>query len=208
MAFLPRDVSPGEVAGPSVGELSRRSFMRRVLGVGVGLLSLEFFGGSLAFLWPNLSGGFGGILTIGSVADIEAASPGWTKGVPYSFTPGRLFLINAPAARALAMEEERVVTDLAASDLLALWRKCPHLGCQIPALCDERKRFECLCHGSTFNILGEKLKKGPAPRGMDRFAVSLAGGVISVDTSTIISGLPAGTAAFTDPHPTDQGCRN
>ncbi len=35
--------------------ISRRSFMRRVLGVGVGLLSLEFIGGSLAFLWPNIT---------------------------------------------------------------------------------------------------------------------------------------------------------
>ena len=36
----------GEVPGPPIGEMSRRSFMRRMLGVGVGLLSLEFLGGT------------------------------------------------------------------------------------------------------------------------------------------------------------------
>jgi hypothetical protein len=35
--------------------VSRRSFMRRMVGAGVGLLSLEFVGGSLAFLWPNIT---------------------------------------------------------------------------------------------------------------------------------------------------------
>ena len=37
--------SYGAVHGPPTGEITRRSFMRRVLGVGVGLLSLEFLGG-------------------------------------------------------------------------------------------------------------------------------------------------------------------
>ena len=40
----------GEVHGPRVGEMSRRSFMRRIVGAGVGLLSLQFLAGSLAFV--------------------------------------------------------------------------------------------------------------------------------------------------------------
>ena len=54
-------------------------------------------------------------------------------------------------------------------DVLALYRKCPHLGCNVPQLCDRSLWFECLCHGSKYTILGEK-RDGPAPRGMDRFA--------------------------------------
>jgi Rieske Fe-S protein len=78
----------------------------------------------------------------------------------------------------------------------------------IPAACDERQRFECRCHGSTFNIIGEKLERGPAPRGMDRFAVRwLAGGRLEVDTSEVLGGPPAGTVTFVDPHPKDEGCR-
>ena len=46
--------SYGAVHGPPLREMSRRRFMRRMLGAGVGLLSLEFLGGTLAFLWPPL----------------------------------------------------------------------------------------------------------------------------------------------------------
>ena len=54
----------------------------------------------------------------------------------------------------------------------------------MPGLCDDLKRFTCRCHGSTYNILGEKLKEGPATRGMDRFAVSIGeDGVVVIDTS-------------------------
>ncbi len=57
--------SYGEVNGPPTGEITRRGFMRRMLGVGVGILSLEFLGASLAFLWPNLSEGLGAEITLG-----------------------------------------------------------------------------------------------------------------------------------------------
>ena len=52
--------------------------------------------------------------------------------------------------------------------------------------------FECPCHGSQYNQVGEK-RGGPAPRGMDRFAVSVDGGVLVVDTGTIVQGPPIGT---------------
>ena len=41
--------------------------------------------------------------------------------------------------------------------------------------------------------VGEK-RGGPAPRGMDRFAMSVdAAGALTVDTGTIIQGPPVGT---------------
>ena len=52
----------------------------------------------------------------------------------------------------------------------ALYQKCPHLGCRVPN-CDTSQWFECPCHGCQYNRVGEK-KGGPAPRGMDRFAVT------------------------------------
>jgi cytochrome b6-f complex iron-sulfur subunit len=52
--------------------------------------------------------------------------------------------------------------------------------------------FECPCHGSQYNQVGEK-RGGPAPRGMDRFAVAVEGGVLIVDTGTIVQGPPIGT---------------
>ncbi|MGI8999623.1 MAG: ubiquinol-cytochrome c reductase iron-sulfur subunit, partial [Candidatus Limnocylindria bacterium] len=150
--------------------LSRRSFMRRMLGTGIGLLSLEFIGGSLAFLWPNISEGLGATFRVGRMSDILAAQPKFAEGYPYAVAAARSFLVNVPAARALAGGSPTEVTAPGAGEMIALWRKCPHLGCMVPNLCESVKRFQCRCHGSTFNILGEKLAKGPAERGMDRFA--------------------------------------
>jgi nitrite reductase/ring-hydroxylating ferredoxin subunit len=187
--------------------LTRRSFMRRTLGAGLGLLSLEFVGGSMAFLWPNITEGLGARLRIGTVGDILASEPRFATGHPYHVVSARTFLINVPAAKALAGGSPTRVADPRASDMIALWRKCPHLGCMVPELCESRSRFECRCHGSTYTILGEKLEKGPAERGMDRFAVEVeADGTVVVDTREIIRGAPEGTLTFRDPHPADAGC--
>ena len=59
--------------------------------------------------------------------------------------------------------------------VVALYQKCVHLGCRVPQ-CDTSQWFECPCHGSQYNQVGEK-KGGPAPRGLDRFAIEVAGGV-------------------------------
>lgn len=190
---------------PSV--LSRRSFMRRTLGVGVGLLSLEFVGGTLAFLWPNLTEGLGSRLRVGRLAEVSAANPRFAEGYPLNVAIARSFLVNVPAARALAGGTAISNPAPAAGEMIALWRKCPHLGCMVPELCESVKRFECRCHGSTYNILGEKLEKGPAARGMDRFAVVLEDdGMIVIDTREILKGAPEGQLTFTDPHPADAGC--
>ncbi|HJR49882.1 MAG TPA: Rieske 2Fe-2S domain-containing protein [Gemmatimonadales bacterium] len=203
----------GEVHGPRVGEMSRRGFMRRMLGVGVGILSLEFLGGTLHFLWPNITGGLGGQIPIGTAADIVAKFPEWAAGTPYIYNPARLFIVNVPAAKALVEGQTPDVPDPGATlgqdiptaerSVLALYRKCPHLGCQIPQLCDASDWFECLCHGSKYTVLGEK-RDGPAPRGMDSFEVSVdeAGGYV-VDTSEVITGPPIGTTTFDDRGPTD-----
>lgn len=190
----------GVVAGPSGAELSRRGFMRRMLGIGIGLLSLEFLGGTLAFLWPNIRQGLGAKLAIGSAADIATSAPEWVRGLPSIQSQANLFFVNVPAARALVNGSGEEVVDPGA-EVLALWRKCPHLGCQIPQLCDASKWFECLCHGSKYTILGEK-RDGPAPRGLDRFEVTLDDGSYTVDTSLIITGPPPGTATFDPRSPT------
>lgn len=188
-------------------EITRRGFVRRMLGAGVGLLSLEFLGGSLAFLWPNITEGLGATFRLGSLDDILRAEPRFAQGYPYSHSAARSFLVNMPAARLLASGETADVRSPAASDMVALWRKCPHLGCMVPELCESVKRFECRCHGSTYNILGEKLEKGPAERGMDRFAVLIdEDGMVLIDTSEIMRGAPQGVVTFTDPHPPDMGC--
>jgi cytochrome b6-f complex iron-sulfur subunit len=121
--------------------------------------------------------------------------------------PARAFLVNVPAAKAMALGVAPTATARNARDLVALWRKCPHLGCMIPVACEERGRFQCLCHQSTYNILGEKLKLGPAPRGMDRFPVRIdEEGSVIIDTREIVKGPPTGSVTFHDAHPFDEGC--
>jgi cytochrome b6-f complex iron-sulfur subunit len=76
--------------------------------------------------------------------------------------------------------------------LMALYQKCVHLGSRVP-FCVQSQWFECPCHGSKYNRAGE-YRDGPAPRGLDRFAVSVQGGTIQVDTGEIVIGPPRGTA--------------
>lgn len=203
-------VRHGEVRTRPIGELSRRAFLRRMLGAGTALLSLEFLGGTLAFLWPQFREGLGATFRLGMLPEIIAAQPSFATGTPYAYGPARIFLVNVPAATALAMGREASVSDPTADQLLALWRKCPHLGCLVPEPCASVSRFRCRCHGSTYNILGEKLKQGPAERGMDRFAVRIDDdGTVLVDTSQITRGEPnrgPDRLTFTDPHPWDATC--
>lgn len=212
MSQLP---SYGPVTGPPVGEISRRNFMRRVLGVGVGILSLEFLGGTFAFLWPNLTEGLGADITLGTADDVLSQAPEWAEGLPYIYNQANLFFVNVPASKARVegngtvsqpvpdpgtdVDEELPLPD---RSVIALWRKCPHLGCQVPQLCDQSQWFECLCHGSKYSVLGEK-RDGPAPRGMDRFTVIVENGAYVVRTSEVISGPPVGTVTFDDRLPTD-----
>ncbi|HUF07627.1 MAG TPA: Rieske 2Fe-2S domain-containing protein [Candidatus Binatia bacterium] len=207
--------SYGEVRGPRAGEISRRGFMRRMLGVGVGILSLEFLGGTMAFLWPNLTEGLGAEIALGTVADINIQAPQWSEGLPYVYNAANIFFVNVPAAKARVdgngtvaspIEDPGADVDpelpLDERSVLALWRKCPHLGCQVPQLCEASQWFECLCHGSKYTVLGEK-RDGPAPRGMDRFEVSVADGVYVVNTREVISGSPPGSVTFDDRAPDD-----
>lgn len=207
--------SYGEVHGPPTGEITRRGFMRRMLGVGVGILSLEFLGGTFAFLWPNLTEGLGAQIAIGSAADINALAPEWASGLPFVYNQANLFFVNVPAAKARVDGQGTVATPIPdpgtnvgvevpdeEKSVLALWRKCPHLGCQVPQLCGESQWFECLCHGSKYSVLGEK-RDGPAPRGMDRFEVLVEDGVYVADTREVVGGPPPGTVTFDERGPTD-----
>ena len=68
--------------------------------------------------------------------------------------------------------------------------RCTRSACTSAAACRGARRsqwFECPCHGSKYNRVGEK-QGGPAPRGLDRFALEVSGGNIIVDTGSWSSG--------------------
>src|SRR5262249_16730898 len=78
---------------------------------------------------------------------------------------------------------------------VALYQKCVHLGCRVP-WCESSQWFECPCHGSKYNRVGEK-KGGPAPRGLDRFVLQVSGGEVTVAPSE--SALGRGPPIAPDP---------
>jgi cytochrome b6-f complex iron-sulfur subunit len=68
---------------------------------------------------------------------------------------------------------------LADGGLLALSRTCTHLGCSVP-WDEDRNKFICPCHGSTFNLAGEVISP-PAPRPLDIFPVRIENGIVKVN---------------------------
>ncbi len=172
--------------------VTRRQVLNRGIVTGM-LLSISGFSGAmLAMLWPSLSGGFGAKIRAGSVDEV-LGQIAQTKE-PYYNAAGRFYLNPYPkeavdAARGVAAYA--AVVDGYEDGFVALYQKCVHLGCRVP-WCKTSQWFECPCHGSQYNRVGEK-KGGPAPRGLDRFKVSVEGGAVVVDTGLIIAGPPIGT---------------
>ena len=171
--------------------VTRRQFFNRGL-IGLMVLGLSGFGAAvLAFLWPQLSGGFGAKIRVGKLEDIlgEIRDTSEPKYVP----EGRLYVNPYPKGavdKAGAVYEGGVLTGMEAG-VVALYQKCVHLGCRVP-FCATSQWFECGCHGSQYNRVGEK-KGGPAPRGLDRFPVEVGGGRVTVDTGVVVQGPPIGT---------------
>ncbi len=185
---------------PEVIGVSRRQFFNRTIILmmqnGLGGFGLA----SIAFLWPQLGGGFGSAIRVGLVSDVLSEIRG-ANGFLYR-AEGRMWITEYPngaVEKARAAYSANELTGMEAGlalgldgGVIALYQKCPHLGCRVPE-CVTSQWFECPCHGSQYNRVGEK-RGGPAPRGMDRFAMSVsADGVLTVDTGTIIQGPPIGT---------------
>ena len=172
--------------------VTRRQFFNRSITVMMVAGIAGFAASIIAFLWPSLKGGFGSRVTVGKVDDILAEIDA-AKGPKY-VAEARTYLVPYPAS---ALEKAKKVYSGAVLDgmnagVVALYQKCVHLGCRVP-WCSTSQWFECPCHGSQYNRVGEK-KGGPAPRGLDRFAIIVgAGGLITVDSASRTDGPPIGT---------------
>ncbi len=181
-------VAAGEAAkGPK--PISRREFFRRSLVTSFSVFMAQFGGATIAFLWPNLKGGFGSVIAAGAIKDIQAEIEQTRQ--PFYSGAGRFYLVAYEGAGKDPASGVDYETDgTMAGGLMALYQKCPHLGCRVP-FCESSEWFECPCHGSKYNRAGE-YKLGPAPRGMDRFKITLEGDVVKVDTSEVVTGSPRG----------------
>jgi cytochrome b6-f complex iron-sulfur subunit len=171
--------------------VTRRQFFNRSIILVMGLALSGFGAAVIAFLWPTPKGGFGSKIRVGNVSDVIAKIEA-SGGFLY-LAEGRMWITEYPASaleKAKKVYPQPVLNGLEAG-VVALYQKCPHLGCRVPS-CATSQWFECPCHGSQYNQAGEK-KGGPAPRGMDHFAMEVTGGVLTVNTGQIFQGPPIGT---------------
>lgn len=161
------ETAPSGGAQPeSPTAVPRREFLDgawKVLGLA---LIAEAGWTSYDLLHPAKATGFGGTVDAGPVSDYLK------EGTVQYFLDGRFYVTQYKGG------------------LRALYQKCPHLGCRVP-FCDSSERFECPCHGSVYNLIGEYIQ-GPAPRGMDRFPIKIQGDRVIVDTSSVVEGPPRG----------------
>lgn len=99
-------------------------------------------------------------------------------------------VVEVPAARAYLTRLD--------GEIVALSEKCTHLGCRVP-FCDSSGQFECPCHGSVFNRVGDFIA-GPAPRGMDRYPVELGDdGLLYINTGERQDGPEPGLLNVDEP---------
>lgn len=188
----PAEVAPFVAPDAEAVGVSRRMFFNRA-AVGMMSASLGAFGAAvIAFLWKGAEGGFGSKIAAGRVSDILSNIRA-NDGFLY-LAEARAWVTEYPEsalakAKAVYGSQSQVLSGMEAG-VVALYQKCPHLGCRVPE-CKSSQWFECQCHGSQYNRVGEK-KGGPAPRGMDRFAVSVTNGVLTIDTGSVFAGPPAG----------------
>ena len=173
--------------------ISRRQLLRYSLGGAVGLWLLEVTAGTIGFIWPNLTGGFGSKVRIGTLEDLKLANSNLpiSDGFPAYVPDARAYIVLIDTGQQRFLPGDDPNGDGTALNVRGLYQRCPHLGCR-PNPCLKNFWMECPCHGSRYDRLGIKAagpQYGPAPRGMDRFSLSVDGsGVLTLDTGKITLG--------------------
>jgi cytochrome b6-f complex iron-sulfur subunit len=152
---------------PKRNVITRRIFILGGFWSAIGLLLVGLLGSPLDFMWIRRVRGFGGPIAV-TPDRIPAAGANPTRIIE-----GKFWLLNLePGTTTTGVETP--------GGVLALWQKCPHLGCTVPY----REAFEfqgikgwfrCPCHNSTYTKEGGVLVFGPAPRSMDVFPVEVQG---------------------------------
>ncbi|MGH3523039.1 MAG: ubiquinol-cytochrome c reductase iron-sulfur subunit, partial [Mycobacterium sp.] len=166
---------------PGTPIVSRRRVLQTSFWTGIGAVLAGMGACGLDIIYPSTVTGFGGTVAVPKSA---IPPPGQKAQIP----AGRFWLVNLTAEQG-------------GPGLLALWWRCPHLGCTVPwrpsfAWPDPSSGqiklgwFRCPCHGSTYSDAGVRVF-GPAPRSMDTMAISVTGtGDLSVNTGSRTNGGP------------------
>jgi cytochrome b6-f complex iron-sulfur subunit len=182
-SVLARHAAGGDVIVLERGggtHLPRRDILRAGLWLALGSYATAFAGAAIDYLWERKPALFGGIVSAGNAT-------AYPPGSKTRIQEGRFWLVNLTAEQG-------------GPGFLALWQKCPHLGCTVPWDAGFRFTdpdsgqtrkgwFRCPCHQSTYNDAGVRVY-GPAPRSMDRMALTIdpVTNAITVDTGRIAKG--------------------
>ena len=164
--------------------ITRRQFLTKALRISFGAFAGIQAISWLGFMWPKVSGGFGSKVDAGKVEDLKKQIVQGDGSVIPAFIPeARAYVL--PFDSSQASDSQFSDGDTIADGLVAIYQRCVHLGCRVP-WCNSSQGFECPCHGSKYNLVGEYYA-GPAPRNLDRFVVSVnPAGKFIIDTGTII----------------------
>lgn len=133
------------------------------------------------FAYPRIKAGtFGGVFTLDQPASAFAAGD-----PPLLVADGKFYVVKVAADASIqpAPNDDGQVN---AANLIAIYQVCTHLGCLVPYIVSER-RFICPCHGSTFERDSQYVR-GPAPRNLDQFPVSVVNDMVIVNTGRRIAG--------------------
>lgn len=126
------------------------------------------------FAYPRIKEG-----TFGGLFAVERKAASFTVDErPELNASGKFYVVKAEE---LTPVDDGGVAGDEATNIMALYQVCTHLGCLVP-FDGGQNRFICPCHGSTFERNSEYVL-GPAPRSLDQFKVSVsAEGAVTVDT--------------------------
>lgn len=138
--------------------MSRRGLLRNIMWASAGAFALQATVTGLAMFWPRKVEGFGTIIDAGSIDEFPMNSITRVRD-------GRFYISRQPEG------------------VLALYWRCPHLGCTVPWI-EGQGLFICPCHSSVYEPTGQNIA-GPAPRPMDVMAVEVVGGRLMVNTGDI-----------------------
>ena len=138
---------------------------------------MAMFGSWIAIAWTTLVGSLT-LMTLGTLRfmfpNVLSEPPSKFKvGLPDTFEDGKVVERYKDQNAWIVRYEGKIY---------ALSTTCTHLGCT-PNWLEREFKFKCPCHGSGFHITGINFE-GPAPRPLERWAVSIGDdGQIVVDMS-------------------------